>query len=94
MDFNAFRYLYFQFLCRSTDPWMEITEQPMERGHRFRYACEGKSHGVIKGCRSEGKNRTFPSIKVDNITQNISIPNLSSDFKTKIKHKYTCAILR
>ena len=48
------------------EPTITILEQPKERGHRFRYKCEGPSHGGIKGEFSDDKdkNKTYPSIQV------------------------------
>ena len=71
-----------------TEPTVEIVEQPKQRGHRFRYKCEGGSHGGIKGEFSEEKNKTFPSIKVCQVTaKNITIyscllyPLIFDDFR-------------
>ena len=46
------------------DPWVEITEQPRQRGLRFRYQCEGRSAGSIPGESSTNERKTFPTIKV------------------------------
>ncbi|XP_055484955.1 proto-oncogene c-Rel isoform X2 [Psammomys obesus] len=48
------------------NPYVEITEQPRQRGMRFRYKCEGRSAGSIPGERSTDNNRTYPSIQVKN----------------------------
>uniref|UniRef100_A0A7N6A2X8 RHD domain-containing protein n=1 Tax=Anabas testudineus TaxID=64144 RepID=A0A7N6A2X8_ANATE len=37
-------------------PYLQIQEQPKQRGFRFRYGCEGPSHGGLPGASSE-KNR-------------------------------------
>lgn len=50
----------------SNDPWVEITEQPRQRGLRFRYQCEGRSAGSIPGENSTNENKTFPTIKIHN----------------------------
>ncbi|XP_078413039.1 proto-oncogene c-Rel isoform X2 [Cetorhinus maximus] len=48
------------------EPYVEIVEQPKQRGMRFRYKCEGRSAGSIPGEHSTDNNRTFPSIRVVN----------------------------
>lgn len=54
-------------LLRSADgPYIEITEQPKQRGFRFRYVCEGPSHGGLPGASSERNKKSFPQIKIHN----------------------------
>lgn len=48
------------------NPYVEITEQPRQRGMRFRYKCEGRSAGSIPGEHSTENNRTYPSIQIMN----------------------------
>ncbi|KAG8443975.1 hypothetical protein GDO86_009236 [Hymenochirus boettgeri] len=48
------------------EPYIEIFEQPRQRGMRFRYKCEGRSAGSILGERSTDNNRTYPAIKIMN----------------------------
>lgn len=43
---------------------MEILEQPVSIGARFRYKCEGRSAGCIRGINSTDKQKTYPTIKV------------------------------
>lgn len=45
--------------------FVEITEQPRQRGLRFRYECEGRSAGSIPGDKSTTEKKTFPTIKVN-----------------------------
>ncbi|MGH0176201.1 UNVERIFIED_CONTAM: hypothetical protein FKN15_072304 [Acipenser sinensis] len=45
-------------------PKLLITEQPKQRGMRFRYECEGRSAGSILGESSSEQNKTLPSIEV------------------------------
>ncbi|KAK7498584.1 hypothetical protein BaRGS_00010244 [Batillaria attramentaria] len=47
-------------------PFVEITEQPQQRGFRFRYECEGPSHGGLQGEKTERTRKTHPSIRVNN----------------------------
>jgi len=46
--------------------YLEIVEQPQSRGFRFRYACEGSSHGGVRGEHNSRSQRTFPSVQVMN----------------------------
>ncbi|XP_041524634.1 proto-oncogene c-Rel isoform X2 [Microtus oregoni] len=48
------------------NPYVEIIEQPRQRGMRFRYKCEGRSAGSIPGEHSTDNNRTYPSIQIMN----------------------------
>ncbi|XP_063774390.1 nuclear factor NF-kappa-B p105 subunit [Pseudophryne corroboree] len=47
-------------------PYLEITEQPKQRGFRFRYVCEGPSHGGLPGASSEKNKKSYPQIKIHN----------------------------
>eukprot|EP00920_Eleutheroschizon_duboscqi_P000886 GHVT01002264.1.p1 GENE.GHVT01002264.1~~GHVT01002264.1.p1 ORF type:complete len:531 (-),score=43.14 GHVT01002264.1:178-1770(-) len=47
-------------------PYLALHEQPQQRGFRFRYQCEGTSHGGIQGERSSRHNKTYPSVKINN----------------------------
>uniref|UniRef100_A0A8C2KTS5 Nuclear factor of kappa light polypeptide gene enhancer in B-cells 2 (p49/p100) n=1 Tax=Cyprinus carpio TaxID=7962 RepID=A0A8C2KTS5_CYPCA len=38
----------------------------LQRGFRFRYECEGPSHGGLPGASSERNRRTYPTVKVSN----------------------------
>ncbi|XP_069124904.1 nuclear factor NF-kappa-B p105 subunit-like isoform X1 [Argopecten irradians] len=48
------------------EPHIEIVEQPQPRGFRFRYECEGPSHGGLQGEKSEKYRKTYPTIKIKN----------------------------
>ncbi|XP_063297476.1 proto-oncogene c-Rel [Pelobates fuscus] len=48
------------------EPYIEIFEQPRQRGMRFRYKCEGRSAGSILGEHSTENNRVYPSIQIMN----------------------------
>uniref|UniRef100_A0A673IYL5 Nuclear factor NF-kappa-B p105 subunit-like n=1 Tax=Sinocyclocheilus rhinocerous TaxID=307959 RepID=A0A673IYL5_9TELE len=41
-------------------------EQPKQRGFRFRYGCEGPSHGGLPGASSEKNRKSYPQVKVCN----------------------------
>ncbi|KAJ8248469.1 hypothetical protein GJAV_G00242350 [Gymnothorax javanicus] len=47
-------------------PYVQIIEQPKSRGFRFRYECEGPSHGGLPGASSEKNKKTYPTVKVCN----------------------------
>ncbi|KAM4636318.1 nuclear factor NF-kappa-B p100 subunit isoform 2-T4 [Discoglossus pictus] len=47
-------------------PFLEIIEQPKQRGFRFRYVCEGPSHGGLPGATSEKGKKTYPTVKIFN----------------------------
>uniref|UniRef100_H2YII1 RHD domain-containing protein n=1 Tax=Ciona savignyi TaxID=51511 RepID=H2YII1_CIOSA len=47
-------------------PYLEIIENPKSRGFRFRYTCEGPSHGGIPGGSSDKNKKTFPAVKICN----------------------------
>ncbi|XP_030628252.1 uncharacterized protein LOC115810460 [Chanos chanos] len=47
-------------------PYLQIIEEPKQRGFRFRYECEGPSHGGLPGASSERNRRTYPTVKVNN----------------------------
>ncbi|XP_060614181.2 transcription factor p65 [Anolis sagrei] len=50
----------------SSTPFVEIMEQPKQRGMRFRYQCEGRLAGSIPGERSTETTKTHPTIKIHN----------------------------
>ncbi|KAM7389298.1 hypothetical protein PAMP_023283 [Pampus punctatissimus] len=45
-------------------PYLQIIEQPKQRGFRFRYGCEGPSHGGLPGASSEKNRKTYPAVKL------------------------------
>lgn len=47
-------------------PYLEILEQPKQRGFRFRYPCEGPSHGGLPGQYSEKGKKSYPSVQLSN----------------------------
>ena len=47
------------------EPRLQIIEHPKSRGFRFRYTCEGPSHGGIPGASSDKNKKTFPAVKVE-----------------------------
>ncbi|KAG8553166.1 hypothetical protein GDO81_003301 [Engystomops pustulosus] len=51
----------------SPAPKLIITEQPKQRGMRFRYKCEGRSAGSILGESSTEHNKTLPAVMLLNL---------------------------
>ncbi|KAM6894824.1 transcription factor p65 isoform 2-T2 [Lycodopsis pacificus] len=51
---------------QAASPFIEIIEQPKQRGMRFRYKCEGRSAGSIPGEKSNDTTKTHPAIKLNN----------------------------
>uniref|UniRef100_A0A8D2IXC3 Nuclear factor kappa B subunit 2 n=1 Tax=Varanus komodoensis TaxID=61221 RepID=A0A8D2IXC3_VARKO len=47
-------------------PFLTVIEQPKQRGFRFRYGCEGPSHGGLPGASSEKGHKTYPTVKISN----------------------------
>ncbi|NXT29695.1 NFKB2 factor, partial [Syrrhaptes paradoxus] len=47
--------------------WL-TTSLPPQRGFRFRYGCEGPSHGGLPGASSEKGRKTYPTVKICNFT--------------------------
>jgi c-Rel proto-oncogene protein len=45
-------------------PYVKIVEEPMSRGARFRYECEGRYSGSILGVNSTTSKKSYPSIEV------------------------------
>lgn len=41
-----------------------ILPRDIQRGFRFRYGCEGPSHGGLPGASSEKGRKTYPTVKV------------------------------
>ncbi|XP_013405334.1 nuclear factor NF-kappa-B p105 subunit isoform X1 [Lingula anatina] len=50
------------------EPYLEIVEEPQSRGFRFRYKCEGGSHGGLQGENSEKGKKTYPTVRINNWT--------------------------
>ncbi|XP_014776042.1 nuclear factor NF-kappa-B p105 subunit isoform X2 [Octopus bimaculoides] len=49
-----------------TTPKLVFLEQPQSRGFRFRYKCEGPSHGGLQGTHSQKSKRTYPTVQILN----------------------------
>ncbi|NXI38931.1 NFKB1 factor, partial [Galbula dea] len=65
--FNNTNYITSDLPLRTADgPYLEIIEQPKQRGFRFRYVCEGPSHGGLPGASSEKNKKSYPQVKICN----------------------------
>ncbi|XP_028651015.1 nuclear factor NF-kappa-B p100 subunit isoform X1 [Erpetoichthys calabaricus] len=56
------------YLETANGPYLVIVEEPKQRGFRFRYECEGPSHGGLPGASSEKNKKTYPTVKICNHT--------------------------
>ncbi|XP_062517490.1 nuclear factor NF-kappa-B p105 subunit-like isoform X2 [Corticium candelabrum] len=50
----------------AAEPALDIFEQPKSRGFRFRYPCEGPSHGGLPGASSTKSRKSFPTVQLFN----------------------------
>ncbi|XP_031429285.1 transcription factor RelB isoform X2 [Clupea harengus] len=64
-------------------PQLVVTEQPKERGMRFRYECEGRSAGSILGASSNEANKTLPTIELQGPIQDIKNVRVTVSLITK-----------
>ncbi|XP_034038128.1 nuclear factor NF-kappa-B p105 subunit isoform X2 [Thalassophryne amazonica] len=66
-DFSHFPVMSQSTALQTADgPFLKILEQPKQRGFRFRYGCEGPSHGGLPGACSEKNRKSYPTVKVCN----------------------------
>uniref|UniRef100_H3A0A0 Nuclear factor NF-kappa-B p105 subunit n=1 Tax=Latimeria chalumnae TaxID=7897 RepID=H3A0A0_LATCH len=64
---HKFLQLIFYFFVFLVDgPYLQIIEQPKQRGFRFRYGCEGPSHGGLPGASSEKNKKSYPQVELRN----------------------------
>uniref|UniRef100_A0A803TUL9 Nuclear factor kappa B subunit 2 n=1 Tax=Anolis carolinensis TaxID=28377 RepID=A0A803TUL9_ANOCA len=63
---GSFRIYSFFPQSSAEGPFLTIIEQPKQRGFRFRYGCEGPSHGGLPGASSEKGHKTYPTVKISN----------------------------
>uniref|UniRef100_A0A8C2IM15 Nuclear factor of kappa light polypeptide gene enhancer in B-cells 1 n=1 Tax=Cyprinus carpio TaxID=7962 RepID=A0A8C2IM15_CYPCA len=67
MDPTTFPGIHNNNVMRTVDgPYLRIVEQPKQRGFRFRYGCEGPSHGGLPGASSEKNRKSYPQVKICN----------------------------
>ncbi|XP_069711664.1 nuclear factor NF-kappa-B p105 subunit isoform X1 [Phaenicophaeus curvirostris] len=64
--FNNTNYITSDLPLRTDGPYLQIIEQPKQRGFRFRYVCEGPSHGGLPGASSEKNKKSYPQVKICN----------------------------
>ncbi|XP_070186600.1 nuclear factor NF-kappa-B p100 subunit-like [Littorina saxatilis] len=67
-------------------PRVVIVEQPQQRGFRFRYECEGPSHGGLQGEKTERGRKTYPSIRIENYSgpAHIEVSLVTDEDKPKV----------
>ncbi|KAL2095764.1 hypothetical protein ACEWY4_007912 [Coilia grayii] len=64
-------------------PQLVVTEQPKERGMRFRYECEGRSAGSILGASSSETNKTLPTIELQGPIKELKSVTVTVSLVTK-----------
>ncbi|XP_067409657.1 nuclear factor NF-kappa-B p105 subunit-like, partial [Emydura macquarii macquarii] len=64
--FNNTGFITSDLPLRTDGPYLQIIEQPKQRGFRFRYVCEGPSHGGLPGASSEKNKKSYPQVKIFN----------------------------
>ncbi|XP_015196542.2 transcription factor RelB isoform X2 [Lepisosteus oculatus] len=64
-------------------PELVITEQPKQRGMRFRYECEGRSAGSILGASTTEQNKTLPAIELRGNVQQVKKMKVTVSLVTK-----------
>ncbi|XP_074849604.1 nuclear factor NF-kappa-B p105 subunit [Carettochelys insculpta] len=64
--FNNTGFITSELALRTDGPYLQIIEQPKQRGFRFRYVCEGPSHGGLPGASSEKNKKSYPQVKIFN----------------------------
>ncbi|XP_063278220.1 nuclear factor NF-kappa-B p105 subunit isoform X4 [Prinia subflava] len=64
--FNSTNYITSDLPLQTDGPYLQIIEQPKQRGFRFRYVCEGPSHGGLPGASSEKNKKSYPQVKICN----------------------------
>ncbi|XP_074922326.1 nuclear factor NF-kappa-B p105 subunit isoform X4 [Chelonoidis abingdonii] len=64
--FNSTGFITSDLPLRTDGPYLQIIEQPKQRGFRFRYVCEGPSHGGLPGASSEKNKKSYPQVKIFN----------------------------
>lgn len=57
----------------SATPFLQITEQPKQRGMRFRYECEGRSAGSIPGENTTPERKSWPAVQIRNYVGKVRI---------------------
>uniref|UniRef100_A0A3Q4AYQ9 RHD domain-containing protein n=1 Tax=Mola mola TaxID=94237 RepID=A0A3Q4AYQ9_MOLML len=73
---NFIPYDYIPPVDIKTEPYIPETgtlTQIWSRGFRFRYECEGPSHGGLPGASSEKNRRTYPTVKINNYVGNARV---------------------
>ncbi|XP_056468355.1 transcription factor RelB [Gadus chalcogrammus] len=64
-------------------PRLAVSEQPKERGMRFRYECEGRSAGSILGASSTGTTKVQPAIQIQGSIDKVKKVTVTVSLVTK-----------
>ncbi|XP_059186718.1 transcription factor RelB homolog [Centropristis striata] len=64
-------------------PNLVVVEEPMERGMRFRYECEGRSAGSILGASSTETNKSQPAIEIQGNIEHLKRVTVTVSLVTK-----------
>lgn len=64
-------------------PRLVVTEEPKERGMRFRYECEGRSAGSILGASSTETSKTQPAIEIQGPIDHVKRVTVTASLVTK-----------
>ena len=51
-------------MLNQDQPYLEIIDEPQQRGMRFRYACEGRAAGSIPAENSSPEHKKWPCCQV------------------------------
>lgn len=70
---------FLKWCCASNGIWI-TPRRFAQRGFRFRYGCEGPSHGGLPGACSEKNRKTYPQVKVSPCRIFISLKPIHSLF--------------
>ena len=55
------------------NPIIYVVKEPLQRGYRFRYMCEGSAHGPIPSESSTKENKSYPTIRIDHCPPHAAI---------------------
>ncbi|CAL8353677.1 unnamed protein product [Lota lota] len=64
-------------------PRLVVTEEPKERGMRFRYECEGRSAGSILGASSTGTTKIQPAVEIQGSIDKVKMVTVRVSLVTK-----------
>ena len=77
-----------QLINTTQQPQLVINEQP-KNAFRFRYNCEGSSHGALLGNKSEKGRKSYPSVSVENYLGHVVVVASLVPPKTDEPHPFS-----